>query len=102
MQTWYRKKLGDGSAASAPSMRIQQLFAPMFLACGQPSDMAVFSLHDRQADEVTAYFSPGASKLAALFNAQPCEKPSGERIGLLVGDAHSWSIFFPEKKRRAA
>jgi len=102
MEIWHRKKLGDGAAAAAPSTRIQQLFAPMFLSCGQPPDMAVFSHHDRVANEFTAYFSPSAAKLAALFNAQACEKPSGEGIGLLVGDARCWSIFFPEKKRRAA
>ena len=102
MATWHCKKLGGGAAASAPSNRIQQLFAPMFLACGQPSDMAVFSRHDRNANEVTAYFSPGASRLAALFNAQPCDKPPGDGIGLLVGDARCWEILFPDRKRRAA
>ena len=102
MQTWHCKKLGDGAASAAPSMRIQRLFAPMFLASGQPADMAVFSHHDRKADEVTAYFSPAAARLAALFNAQPCEKPSGERIGLLVGGARCWAALFPEKGRRAA
>jgi hypothetical protein len=100
--TWHCKKLGDGASASAPSRRIQQLFSPMYLARGRPSDMAVFSHHDRQADEVTAYFSPAAEKLAALFGAHPCEKPGGERMGLLVGDARCWSILFPEKRRRAA
>lgn len=102
METWYRKALGDGAAAFAPSLRIQQMFSPMFAASGQPSSMAVFSRHDRKANEVTAYFSPRASMLAALFRAQPCEKPSGDGIGLLVGDARSWAIFFPERKRRAA
>ncbi len=94
--------MGDGASASAPSIRIQQLFKPMFLATGRPADMAVFSRHDREANEVTAYFSPSAAKLAGLFNARPCEKPSGEGIGLLVGDARSWSVFFPEHRRRAA
>ena len=102
METWYTKTLGDGTAAFAPSFRIQELFSPMFAASGQPFDMAVFSHYDREANEVTAYFSPGASKLAALFNARPCEKPSSDGIGLLVGNARSWGIFFPDGKRRAA
>jgi hypothetical protein len=102
METWYCKTLGHGVAASAPSRRIQQLFPPMFAESGQPSSMAVFSRHDRKADEVTAYFSPRAVGLAALFGAIPCDKPSGEGIGLLVGDARSWELFFPERKRRAA
>ena len=101
METWYRKTLGDGAAASAPSLRIQQLFPPLFAAAGQPSSMAVFARHDRKADRVTAYFSPRAAELAALFGAQPCDKPPSDGIGLLVGDARSWAIFFPERKGRA-
>jgi hypothetical protein len=102
METWYRKTLGDGVAASAPSLRIQRLFPSMFAESGQPSSMAVFARHDRKADEVTAYFSPRAVGLAALFGAIPCDKPSGEGIGLLVGDSRSWALLFPERKRRAA
>jgi hypothetical protein len=102
METWYRKTLGHGADAATPSLRIQQLFPSMFAESGQPSSMAVFSRHDRKADEVTAYFSPRAVGLAALFGAIPCAKPSGEGIGLLVGDARSWELFFPERKRRAA
>ena len=102
METWYRKTLGDGVAASAPSLRIQKMFAPMFAASGQPSSMAVFSRHDRKANEVTAYFSPRACQLAALFSAIPCEKPSSDGIGLLVGDARCWEIYFPDRKRKAA
>ena len=102
METWYCKTLGDGVAAFAPSLRIQKMFSPMFAASGQPSSMAVFSRHDRKANQVTAYFSPRASMIAALFGAKPCDKPSSDAIGLLVGDARSWEIFFPERKRRAA
>jgi hypothetical protein len=98
MATWYRKRLGDEAAA----LRIQKLFSPMFAASGQPAAMAVFSRHDRHVNETTAYFSPSASRLAALFEATPCDKPPSDGIGLLVGAARSWEIFFPERKRRAA
>ena len=100
MDTWHCKALGNGAAAFAPSRRIQELFSPMFTASGQPSDMAVFTR--AEANQVTAYFSPRASRLATLFGATPCEKPSSDRIGLLVGDARCWTIFFPDRKRRAA
>jgi hypothetical protein len=102
METWYCKTLGNGVAAVAPSRRIQEMFLPLFAASGQPASMAVFSRHDRKANKLTAYFSPRASRLAELFDAVPCDKPSSEGIGLLVGDARSWEIFFPERKRRAA
>ena len=102
MDTWFCKTLGDGVAASAPSLRIQQLFPPLFAASGQPSSMAVFARHDRKANRVTAYFSPRACHLAALFSAVPCDKPPSDGIGLLVGNARSWEIFFPDRRRRAA
>ena len=100
METWHCKTLGRGVAAAAPSRRIQEMFLPLFTASGQPSDMAVFTRS--AANEVTAYFSPRASRLATFFGATPCEKPASERIGLLVGDARCWAIFFPDRKRRAA
>ena len=102
METWYCKTLGDGDGASAPSLRIQQLFPPLYAASGQPPGMAVFARHDRKANCVTAFFSPRATELAALFGARPCDKPASDGIGLLVGAARSWEIFFPERKRRAA
>ena len=100
MDTWHCKALGSGAAASAPSRRIQEMFLPIFTASGQPLDMAVFSR--AEANQVTAYFSPRAARLATFFGARPCEKPPSERIGLLVGDARCWAIFFPDRKRRAA
>jgi len=100
VETWYRKTLGDGVAASAPSLRIQQLFPPLFAASGQPSSMAVLARHDRKANRVTAYFSPRAVELAALFGAEPCDKPPSDGIGLLVGDARSWAMFFPDRAQR--
>ena len=100
MDTWFCKTLGDGARASAPSLRIQQLFPPLYAASGHPSGMAVFARHDRKANRVTAYFSPRTAELAALFGAEPCAKPPSDGIGLLVGDARSWAIFFPERALR--
>ena len=102
METWRCKALGDGASALAPSSRIQQMFRPLFMASGRPSSMAVFSRYDRRANLVTAYFAPGAARLAAFFDAKPCAKPAGDGIGLLVGDARCWEIYFPDRKRKAA
>lgn len=101
MDNWYSKALGDGVAALAPSLRIQELFFPLFAAAGQPLEMAVFSRYDRRANVVTVYFSPRAAKLASLFNASPCAMPEATGIGLLVGDQRCWDLFFPEKRRRS-
>ena len=97
METWHCRALGEAAAA-----RVQQMFRPMFLAAGRPLRMAVFSRYDRRAHVVTAYFSPGTTALAAFFDAQPCVKPRGDGIGLLVGDARCWEIHFPDRKRKAA
>jgi hypothetical protein len=102
METWRSKALGNGAAALAPSMRIQQMFPPIFMASGRPASMAVFSHYDRRAKKLTAYFAPGAARLAAFFDAKPCAKPPAEGIGLLVGDARCWEIYFPDRKRKAA
>jgi hypothetical protein len=97
MEAWRSRALGDAAAA-----RIQQMFRPMFAAAGRPPRMAVFSRYDRRVNLVTAYFSPGASQLAAFFDAQPCAKPPSAGTGLLVGDARCWEIYFPDRKRKAA
>ena len=78
------------------------MFRPIFTASGRPARMAVFSHYNRRANLVTAYFSPGAAELAAFFDAKPCDKPPSEGIGLLVGDARCWEIYFPDRKRKAA
>ena len=102
MAGWHSKVLGDGASAFAPSVRIQELFPPLFTAAGQPAGMAVFTRHDRASNAITAYFSPAALQLAAFFKAEPCEKPASDGIGLLVGNAQSWQILFPDKRRHSA
>ncbi len=96
MSTWYCLDLGDGIAAYTPSGRIQKAFIPLFAAAGFPHDMAVFDRYDLKRNIVTAYFSPTANKIAEMFNATPCEKPSWRDLGLLVGDVRAWKIHFPD------
>ena len=96
MTQWYSKDLGDGRQAFAPTKEIQSAFVPMFIAAGQPIDMAVFSRNDLERNIVTVYFSPGASMLAKIFGASPCEKPKKENeLGLLVGDQRCVEMFYP-------
>ena len=96
MSQWYSKEIGDGIQAYGPSHTIQEAWLPLFASSGQPTDMAVFSRYDTENNVVTVYFSPGASALATMFDASLCEKPKKEnRLGLLVGDAGCWQLFFP-------
>jgi hypothetical protein len=97
MESWQSKEIGTGISSAAPSNAIQEAFGAAFIAAGQPSGMAVFSRYDIRDDAVTVYFSPAAAILAAGFEASPCSKPEpGNRLALLVGDASSWDIYFPE------
>jgi len=59
--------------------------------------MAVFTRYDSEGRlqcEVTAFFSPAAANLAAIFDAQPCFKPPREGLDLLAGDLHCWEKIF--------
>jgi len=98
MDTWFSVALGDGIAAYEPSLKIQEAFTPFFISAGCPQDMAVFSRYDLKQNIVTAYFTPSASNIAKLFKAIPCDKPSRPQLGLLVGDARIWDIFYPSAK----
>ena len=96
MNQWYSKNLGDGGEAFVPTNKIQEAFVPLFVAAGNPVDMAVFSRYDLEKNIVTAYFSPRAETLAKIFGAQPCEKPKNEgHLSLSVGDARCWKLFYP-------
>lgn len=97
MNTWQSVELGDGIAAYKPSMQIQEIFTPLFVAAGCPHDMAVFSRYNLDRNIVTAYFSPSTYKTARIFNATPCEKPSRPDLSLLIGDVRCWQILFHEK-----
>ena len=95
--TWFSKRLGDGVDAHGPSTRILDAFMPVYIASGQPPNMAVFSRYDMKENVVTVYFTPEAANLALTHGASPCEKPSSEDIGLLAGDQTAWQTHFPDR-----
>jgi hypothetical protein len=95
METWYSRNLGDGFEAYQPTKQIINSFTQLHDAAGNPIHMVVFSREDRKTNIITAYFSPSAHALAALFNATPCEKPSPAGLTFLVGDRRAWDIFYP-------
>lgn len=99
METWFSKKLGDGTMAYEPSDRIEKAFLTLFATAGKPVDMAVFTRHELTAHlhcEVIAYFSPAAAEIARLFSAEPCGRPSPKGMDLLAGDRCCWRALFPE------
>lgn len=98
MHTWHSLSLGDGMMADTPIAEIKSAFLPLFSAAGQPPDMAVFKRLESEGRlhcEMIAYFSPGAQKIASLFEAEPCGKPARTGLDLLAGDERSWQVLFP-------
>lgn len=97
--TWFSLPLGDGMMADEPSEEIRAAFEAAFKSAGEPADMAVFKRLESEGRlhcEVIAYFSPSASGVAQLFDAEPCQRPSRSGLGLLAGDEDSWSVLFPD------
>jgi hypothetical protein len=97
MNTWYSVDLGDGIAAYKPTEQIQEAFTAAYvLNRGATKGMAAFSRYDTERNIVTVYFTPPAHQIAKVFNATPCEKPSIENLGLLIGDqVETWRSYFP-------
>ncbi|MBN8579645.1 MAG: hypothetical protein J0L96_03150 [Anaerolineae bacterium] len=96
---WHSLSLGDGIMAAEPSEEIREAFQALHKSAGEPADMAVFTRHESEGRlhcEVIAYFSPSASELARLFEAEPCQRPSRGGLGLLAGNEVSWSVLYPE------
>ena len=98
MNSWYSLSLGDGITSSIPAAEIEEAFAGRFAVAGRPAEMAVFTRAESEGRlhcEVIAYFSPAAQDVAEAFDAEPCEKPSPQGLGLLAGDSSCWSLLFP-------
>ncbi|MBV6395828.1 MAG: hypothetical protein HFACDABA_01410 [Anaerolineales bacterium] len=98
MTHWYSKSLGDGMWAPTARAEIENLFEPVFVSEGMPSDMAVF-LREEQGGlhcEWIAYFSPAAQRVAERIGAAPCAPPMRAGLELLAGNESCWSALFPE------
>lgn len=83
--------------APAPSAEIEEAFRRAFSAAGSPPEMAVFTRPESEGRlhcEVMAYFSPAAWEVAEAFDAEPCEKPARQGLGLLAGREEAWSALF--------
>ncbi|MFN8382329.1 MAG: hypothetical protein U0V02_10335 [Anaerolineales bacterium] len=99
--TWHSLPIGDGIMANGPSEEIREAFLQTFKPTGKPAGMAVFTRHESEGRlhcEVIVYFSPAASELADAFEAEPCQRPSRDGLGLLAGDDTCWAILFPENE----
>ena len=97
MNYWHRMELNESTESLAKSEEIENVFWPTFMAAGGPVGMAVFSGNNLDDHVLTYYFSPDASKIARIFHATPCGKPTEyDGLGLLFGDQRAIKLFFPE------
>ncbi len=96
--TWYSLSLGDGMLADEPADEIRERFLSM---ANVPAEAAVFKRLESEGRlhcEAIAYFSPAAAEIAEAFDAEPCEKPARDGLGLLAGDPACWQILFLENR----
>jgi len=99
MSAWFHKNLGDAMLAFESLGHIEALFQSAYRTAAHPTDVAVFVRHNSEGRlhcQVEVYFSPAAALLANEMDADPCEKPSRDGLGLLIGSEDSWSTLFPE------
>lgn len=98
MSLWYGKNLGDAMLAGGHLDHIQALYESVYGKIRRYSNVAVFYRHEsdgRLHCEVWVYFSPAAVELAKAVAAEPCQKPSIDSLGLLVGPEDCWTVLFP-------
>ena len=100
MKTWHRRSMGDSIDAANAAARLVDLPDAWFEVRGAIGP-AVFSSYDSESNTVTWWFSPEASHLAPLFDAEPTEMPPRvEDFSLVAGDARANSTYFPDRVHR--
>jgi hypothetical protein len=101
MSAWFSIYLGSTVRGLQTEQEIRNAFLPVYVASGQPVDMAVFASHDTDRNRLTVYFSPAAAALAKMFAAAPCDKPKRDRfLSRSAGNTRAWDIFYPRQANR--
>ena len=101
MDSWYSLEITDGDSAKASIQRVMDAFMPKYVGSGRPVDMAIFSSYDKKSNTWTLYFSPKALSLALRFGAGRFDGHFVDQdLSLLVGDARSMDILFPDVKSK--
>jgi hypothetical protein len=99
MEMWYSLEITGSDVAKTTMQRIMDAFMPKYIGAGRPLDMAVFSSHHIASNTWILYFSPKAQSLAMRFGASSFKGDFVDQdLALLVGDARSMDILFPDVK----
>jgi hypothetical protein len=97
MSDWFTKNLGDAMLAGEALDHVKALFLSAYEKASSPNDMAMFVRHESEGRlhcEVIVYFSPSTSMVAKAVDAIPCNRPSVDSLGLLVGPEEAWPVLF--------
>lgn len=100
MNTWFSSNLGDPMLAEESLEQIKQLFSLEYKKAENTQEMAIYFRHESTGSvhcELIVYFSPATKRVAKVMNAIPCQTPSPDGLGLLVGQQQSRSLLFPGK-----
>ncbi|WP_024851263.1 hypothetical protein [Hydrogenovibrio kuenenii] len=100
MNTWFSSNLGDPMLAEESLKQIKQLFLLECKKAKNTQEMAIYFRHESTGDvhcELIVYFSPATKHVAQAMNAMPCQTPSANGLGLLVGRQESRYLLFPDK-----
>ena len=102
MSHWFAKSLGDAMLAGESLARVEALFSSMYANTdSHRREMAVFIRHESEGRlhcEVIVYFSPASVAVAKTVDAEPCERPLPDGLGLLAGPEEAWETLFPERR----
>ena len=87
---WFRITVSPAQAANNELSFLQNQFIEVFMAAEQPKNMALFS---SQSAPNVFYICASKAALSCVnviidfYNAQPCQKPTDEKLNLLAGNA---------------
>jgi hypothetical protein len=85
---WYKFPLTKQQVGNGLDAKIQEQFQALFVASGQPKQMALFASKNA-VDGIDLFLSPAslpaATDLIVQYGGVPCDKPKPEGLALLSG-----------------
>ena len=96
---WFCKNLGDAMLADQSLLQIKQQFVSLYQHTQPSAQRAVFVRHETAGHlycQVVLYFSPEASELAKVFDAEPCSRPVSEDLSIFIGDEGAFTGLFSD------
>lgn len=87
---WFKITVSPAQAANNELAILQNQFVEVFMAAEEPKNMALFSSQSSSNVFYICASKPAFDYLNVIidfYNADPCEKPTDEKLNLLAGNA---------------